>query len=82
MNLCVLIGVVISNIEFNFIINSKNISIASFYIQLENKSIIKVKAYNELADKCYSQLLKNDVIAIIGKLNSNYEIIINELNIL
>ena len=77
MNVCFLIGKVISEIEFSFIFNSKNISIASFYLQLENKNILKIKTYNELADKCYNLLLKNDIVAIEGIIDSNMEIIIN-----
>ena len=55
MNLCFLIGKIISEINFKFVLNSKNISIAYFKIELNNKSIVEVKAYNELADYCYSK---------------------------
>ena len=77
MNICFLIGKIISNIEYEFILNSKNISIVNFYLQLENKNIIKIKTYDELADKCYNSLLKNDIVAIEGIIDSNMEIIIN-----
>ena len=79
MNLCFIIGKIVSEIEFKFIINSKNISIAYFKIELLNKSIVQVKAYNELADYCYSKLKKNDIIAIQGYLSTDMEIIIKEL---
>ena len=82
MNLCFLIGEIISEIEFKFILNNKNISIAIFEIQLNNQSHIKVKAYNEIADKCYQKLIKKDKIMIQGELNTNMEIIINDFDYL
>ena len=39
MNICILWGTIVSEIEFKFIINSKNKSIAYFYLELLNKSI-------------------------------------------
>ena len=79
MNLCFLIGKIISEIEFKFIINSKNISIAYFKIELHNKSIVQVKAYNELADYCYSKLQKYDVCAIQGYINSEMKIEVEKI---
>ena len=43
MNLVFILGKIISDIEFKFIINSKNKSIAIFKIQLLNNSEITVK---------------------------------------
>ena len=74
MNLVFVQGKIISDIEFKFIINSKNISIAIFEIELLNKSKVKIKAYNELADYCYGRLNKGNNVLIEGKLNSNIEI--------
>ena len=48
MNLCFLYGKIVSNIDFKFMINSKNISKAVFYLKLKNDSIIKIKTYNEI----------------------------------
>ena len=79
MNIVFIEGKIISDIEFNFIINSPNISIAIFEAELLNKSIVKIKAYNELADYCYSKLNKNDVVFMEGYLNSNMEIIWKKL---
>lgn len=76
MNIVFIVGKIISNIEFNFIINSNNISIATFEIELLNKSVVQIKAYNELADYCYRKLKNKDIIFIEGYLNSNMEIII------
>ncbi len=79
MNLCFIIGKIVSEIEFKFIINSKNISIAYFKIELLNKSIVQVKAYNELADYCYSKLQKHDVCAIQGYINSEMKIEVEKI---
>ena len=79
MNLYFLIGKICSKINFQFILNSKNISIVLFDVQLLNGSKIKVKGYNELADYCYSNLKEEDVIAIQGRINNRYEIIIESI---
>lgn len=79
MNIVFVEGKIISDIEFNFIINSPNISIAIFEAELLNKSIVKIKAYNEHADYCYSKLNNGDIIFIEGYLNSDIEIIIKTL---
>ena len=68
MNKVFLIGKIITEIEFKFIINSKNILIASFKIETLDKQIIQIKAYNEIADYVYSKINKNDIITIEGKL--------------
>ena len=68
MNEVFLMGKIISDIAFKFIINSKNISIAMFNIKTSDKQIIKIKAYNELADYCYSKLEINKTVFIQGKI--------------
>ena len=82
MNLCFVIGKIISDIKFKFIINSRNISVVLFEIQLSNNSIITVKGYNEIADFCYQKLVKNDIAIIYGSLNNNMEVIINDIEYL
>lgn len=77
MNLCYLYGRIIGKIEFEFIINSKNKSIAIFKLELFNKSIITIKAYNELADYCYSKLKDKDCIRVEGYINTNMEVVSN-----
>ena len=71
MNICILLGIIVSDIEFKFIINSKNKSIAYFDMQLLNKSIIKVKAYNEKADYVYKKFKIGQNIIIEGKLRED-----------
>ena len=71
MNICILIGKIIDEIEFKFIIKSKNKSIAYFNIELLNKSVIKVKAHNLVADFVYSNYRKNQIIAIEGEIRED-----------
>ena len=79
MNLIYIMGKIISEIKFEFIINNKNKSIAIFEVELLNKSIIRIKAYNENADYCLRNLEKYNNIIIEGKLNSNLEIILKNI---
>ena len=71
MNKVYLIGKVLSKIEFKFIINSKNKSVAMFEIETIDKQKIKIEANNELADFAYSKLDKCSVVAIEGYIKSN-----------
>ena len=77
MNEVFLIGKIITEIEFKFIIKSKDISIVVFKIEtIEYKQKIEVKAYNEMADYIYRKFNKNDMIMINGYINNVCEIII------
>ncbi len=80
MNLVFIIGKIVSDIKFDFVLNSKKISIISFELELNNKSIARVKGFDEVADFCYSKLIVEDIVNIFGILNSNGEIIIQEIN--
>ena len=71
MNEVFLIGKIISDIEFKFIINSKNKAIACFEIKTAEKQIVRIQAYNQLADFAYSQLNKNDKVLINGYIEDN-----------
>ena len=62
MNEVFLIGKIISDIEFKFIINSKNKAIACFEIKTADKQIVRTQAYNQLADLVYSKLNKLTLI--------------------
>ena len=79
MNECFVLGKIISLVDFKFIINGKNIAIAQFKVKLRNNSIIKVKAYNEIADYCYRELKINRSVFIYGYINTNKEIIVLDL---
>ena len=82
MNICILQGKIISKIEYKFIINSKNKAIACFEMELLDKTIIRVKAYNDLADKCYRELSTGNEISIVGKLETIEEINLQEIYII
>lgn len=69
MNEVFLIGKVISNVNFHFIINSKHISIARFNIKSLNGQIIHIIAYDNLADFVYSKIKLNNLVFIYGYLN-------------
>ncbi|MFR2206729.1 MAG: hypothetical protein ACLS59_04205, partial [Clostridia bacterium] len=66
-----LIGKIISDIEFKFIINSKNKAIACFEIKTADKQIVRIQAYNQLADFAYSKLNINDKVFINGYIENN-----------
>ena len=83
MNECFVTGKIISNIDFKFIVNSKKYySISIFQIELNNKSVITVKGYNEIADFCYKSLIKNNYIALYGKLDSKMEIVLRTVELI
>ena len=71
MNEVFLIGKIISDIEFKFIINLKNKAIACFEIKTADKQIVRVQAYNQLADFVYSKLNTNDKVFINGYIETN-----------
>ena len=52
MNICFVMGNIISDINFEFILNGKNDSIVFFKISLLNNSISNIIAFNEKADYC------------------------------
>ena len=75
MNICFLIGKIISEVDFKFIINNKKyISIAIFKLEVNKSCIITIKAQNELADYCYSKLIKNDKISVLGSIDSEEKV--------
>ena len=82
MNICFVFGKIISEINFEFIINNKNISIAYFYLELKSNTIIKIIGYDGCADFCFRKLKINDLIFIEGFLNNKYEIIINNIKLI
>lgn len=76
MNEVFVIGKIISKIEYKFMIHKKYNAIAKFRVMLENNSIVKVKAYNDMADKVLRKYKIDDYIFINGKINSKMEIIV------
>ena len=79
MNLCILLGKIISDIEFKFVINSKNKSIVEFKIETLDNNIIKVYGYNEIADKSYLILKRNMWLIIYGEVRGNNKVEIKNM---
>lgn len=48
MNTCFISGKIITEVKFKFAIKRKIYSVVQFEIELDNKRIIKVKAYNKM----------------------------------
>ena len=75
MNKGYLMGYLIDDVKFDFILNGKNVSIETFNICLKNNSIVKVFSYDKNADFCYRKLNKNDYIFVVGEIRPNSDII-------
>ena len=90
MNLCILDGKVINEIDLKFIYNIRekslgrnHISIAIIYIEIPNKQIINLQAYDEIAEFVYQNMNKGDYIMIEGKIRNGFIEIANiNLNII
>lgn len=79
MNLCYLIGKIISDIEFKFIINDKNYTaIAIYELELLDKNRVIVHAYNKIADYSYQKLKQEDYILIEGCLETEGSVEVKE----
>lgn len=82
MNTCFLIGKIVSDIKFDFMIYSRHTSIVQFYIKDKRKNIIKIVGYDKIADYCYKNLKKNNIVFIEGimeKVKDEMVIKINEI---
>ena len=76
----VFIIVKIINFEYRFLLNNKNNAICKVDGILKNGSIIKLIAYDNLADRLLRKLKINELYLFQGRLNSNMEIIISGVN--
>ena len=79
MNLCILSGKVVNEIELKFIYNpikksigKKHISVVQVVLELQNNQKVLLKAYNEMADWFYQHIKEGDNIVVEGKVRSNY----------
>ena len=82
MNKVFIIGKVITEVKFDFILNSKHISIARFgVITVRDKQEIEIMAYDEMADYIYANLKHKDVVIINGYLEYN-KVILEDIQIL
>ena len=81
MNIIFIQGKIISDIEFKFVVNDRNkMSISLFVVELNNKSRIKIKGYNNIADFCYQNLRKEDNIILEGYISNKMNIVIYKIN--
>lgn len=78
MNICFIKGKIITEPEYKFTFIRNADAVITFEIELDNKSKIKVIGYNEIADKCYKKLRKEDKIWLEGRMEEK-QIVIKEL---
>ena len=69
----------IINFQYRFLLNKKNNAICKIEGMLENGSIIKLIAYDNIADWLLIKLKINELYLFQGRLNSNMEIILKEV---
>ena len=82
MNEVFIIGKVITEVKFDFILNSKHISVARFGVAtMCDKQEINVIAYDKMADYVYANLKHEDVVIINGYLEYN-KVILEDIQIL
>lgn len=67
------------NYKYRFLLNNKNNAICKVDAILENGSIIKLIAYDNLADRLLRKLEINELYLFQGILNSNMEIIVSKV---
>ena len=67
------------NYKYRFLLNSKNNAICKIEGILLNGSIIKLIAYDNLADRLLRKLKINELYLFQGKLNSNMEIVLRKV---
>ena len=71
MNEVFLIGKIITEIKFDFVLNSKKKSIAQFYLKTLDEEEIKIAGYDDIADFCYSRLYKGKIVFLYGFLSKD-----------
>ena len=76
MNLCFLSGKVKKKIDFKFIYNPKTKSLSKSHtsivwidLEIEKEQIVKLYAYDEIADRIYQNIDKDTIIYIGGRVS-------------
>lgn len=82
MNFCIFKGKVIDEVKFDFIYNSKKISVAKTKLGLENGSCLKIKGFDEMADWMYRNIGQGDIAICSGKIDSNLDVEIEWIRII
>ena len=96
MNIVVICGKIISEVEFNFIydryreVSSEkeksslemymHTSVAKCKIELSNGSVIQIQGYDEVADFMYRHLKEKDVVWLEGALGGNGNVVVESFN--
>ena len=68
MNEVFIIGKVICEVKYKFILEKHNNAKAVISLELLDKTKIEVIAYNEIADYAFKNLDKNELVFINGKI--------------
>ena len=68
MNEVFIIGKVICEVKYKFILEKRNNAKAVISLELLDKTKIEVIAYNEIADYAFKNLDKNELVFINGKI--------------
>ena len=72
MNEVFIIGKIITEVKFNFILKSKHISVSRFKIMTEyDKQEINITAYDEMADYVYVNIKQGNFVMINGYLKND-----------
>ena len=84
MNLVIIYGKIIENIDFKFIYDrynnkNKHTSIAKSKLKLMNNSIVEIYGYDEMADYMYRNLKKEMYIIAEGEIDSNMKIRVHRI---
>ena len=75
MNICFIIGKIISQIEYKFIIKSKNKAVVQLWVETDDDNKIYVIGYDEIADKIYRGFEKGNFIMFGGRVEEKKIII-------
>lgn len=68
MNVCIIMGRILEEINFNFIYNNKYVSIANCKIEIAKETQIEIYGLDEKADYMYSKLNKDGTILVYGSI--------------
>ena len=88
MNICFIIGKIISKIEFDFVIDNnkgfknEKISVVRFKLKLLDENILNIIGYNNVADFCCQKLKIGENVLIQGFINNSRKIEIKNIMII
>ena len=87
MNICFLMGKIISDVKFDFVIGNnkylKNgkISVVRFKVELLDENVVNIIDYNDIADFCYQKLDKNYNVIVEGIIKTEGYIEIEDIEL-